>query len=654
MNIIDWKKGRGCMDKLYNLTIDTKLKTYQKIYGMKQFENNVVLNITLVQNSVPLDLSGCTVRLNYQNKNEVLLQMANIISEKEGKVRVTVLTKVLDTTGETPVDISVFDADQRKITSSTFVLVVQESIYNNDKIDEEELDLIQGIFNKEKERQAAEKKREENEVQREANDKIRDEKINKIEEDCEKCKEDVNTQIHKFDTQEKEKQANELERIENENLRKTDEQQRVKQENKREENETIRVTSETKRVESMGNIEKEWEEIKKDLGSSGGTGDMMKAIYDTNNDGKVDMANDSEKLGNIEASQYIRKNNNTTWGELNTHTENSTGKTDVLSLERPSIDDEILLTPFNKNFTTLDDTINRLGYGNLITLYDKDLSYIDKGGVYVIENLVNAPDIPPKNKRIYLVKAYVINSSASNIHYDIYSLGTGKMYTYNSQTKVYTDVYCEVPNHAADFYIDPINGDDDNTGEADSHIKTFKCLESRIPHIINKPITIHIVNNAPEGNNRLTLRNISVNYSGESIYVYEKVGLTIKSLVRNTMSNITLDNIRIPSSKQSINLENLTINSTWVYNCSPISFNRVYSKMFLEDTFGKFNLCSGQYFAENNSTMYISAHDNSSYPFEHKYGIVSSNMSRVIYTGDKPTGTSTDLIQQQGGTIKEE
>ena len=205
------------MDKIYNLIVDTKLKTYQKVYGMKQFENNVVLNIQLVQNGTPLDLTGCTVRLNYQNKNEVLLQMSNIIDETKGKVRVTVLTKVLDTIGETPVDISVFDSNQRKITSSTFVLVVQESIYNNDKIDEEELDLIQGIFTKEKERQQAENERKDNESKR-----ISDES------------ERVSNELLR-ENKEKERQVNELERIENENLRKTDEQQRVKQENKREE-----------------------------------------------------------------------------------------------------------------------------------------------------------------------------------------------------------------------------------------------------------------------------------------------------------------------------------------------------------------------------------------------------------------------------------
>lgn len=642
------------MDKIYNLIIDTKLKTYQKVYGMKQFENNVVLNIQLVQNGTPLDLTGCTVRLNYQNKNEVLLQMANIIDETKGKVRVTVLTKVLDTIGDTPVDISVFDEHQKKITSSTFVLVVQESIYSNDKIDEEELDLIQEIYSKEKERQEAETQREVNEKKREENEKIRDEKISQVEKDCQECKDEVNTQIHKFDTQEEERKANEIERISNENQRKTDEQQRVKQENTREENEKVRVTSETKRVESMGSIEKEWEEIKKDLGSTGGTGDMMKAVYDTNNDGIVDEAYNSARLDNTPASMYIKKEDNTTWQNININPAIATGDTPTIGLKRPSPTDKVLLEPFNANFTTIDDVMNRLGYGGLITLSDKSLTDITTGGVYMVDNLKNAPDIPPINKRRYLVKSYVVEASTKHIIYDIYSLGTGKMYTYNSQTKVYTDIYCEVPNHATDFYINPINGDDDNTGEADSHIKTFKCLESRIPHIINKPITITIVNNAPEGNNYLTLRNISVNYSRESINVYKKVGLTIKGLGRITMSNITLDNIRIPSDEQSINLENLTINTTWVYNCSPISFNSVYSKMYLEDTFGRFNLCSGQYFAENNSTMYISSHDNSSYSFEHKYGIVSSNMSRVIYTGTKPTGSVTDLIQQYGGTIKEE
>lgn len=35
-------------------------------------------------------------------------------------------------------------------------------------------------------------------------------------------------------------------------------------------------------------------------------GDMKKAVYDTNDDGKVDFSHDSEKLGGIEANQYVK------------------------------------------------------------------------------------------------------------------------------------------------------------------------------------------------------------------------------------------------------------------------------------------------------------------------------------------------------------
>ena len=38
--------------------------------------------------------------------------------------------------------------------------------------------------------------------------------------------------------------------------------------------------------------------------ANGGLGDMLKSIYDSNNNGKVDLAEDSEKLGGIIATNY--------------------------------------------------------------------------------------------------------------------------------------------------------------------------------------------------------------------------------------------------------------------------------------------------------------------------------------------------------------
>lgn len=633
------------MDKLYNLIVDTKLKTYQKVYGMKQYENNVVLNIQLVQNGTPLDLTGCTVRLNYQNKNEVLLQMANIIDEKQGKVRVTVLTKVLDTIGDTPVDISIFDEHQKKITSATFVLVVQESIYSNDKIDEEELDLIQDIYSKEKERQEAEIQREENEKKREENDKIRDDKIAKMEKDCQECKEEVNTQIHKFDTQEEERKANEIERINNENARKTDEQQRVKQENAREENEKVRVTSETKRVESMDTIEKEWEEIKKDLGSQGGTGDMMKAIYDTNNDGVVD---NSEKLGDVPASMYIQKQNKTTWQDINVNELMSTGDTPILSLSRPKVTDELLLKPLNDNFTKIDEAINKAGYGVLYNLYNVSLDEITTSGTYIVQNLKNAPDTPYVNHRLYLVKCYVTNLILNEKMYEIYSFGTGKRYSYDNRNNTYCDIPCTSSLQPTEIYIDSVNGNDDNIGYKEHPVKTWECAYSRIPKILTKPITIYFLSDMESP---IKLSNISNSR--------DERGMTPTFLQfqgnNHELNAFEISNCHVGGTSYGILIEQGNVKSDiTIVDSSPLLINHCEIKHIYCD----YSIVRtqhnkvGQYEAVNNSYICVMAHTDMD--ILNGYGCVASYGSHIFVTGTHPQGSTGEKSETYGGKVEYE
>lgn len=48
-----------------------------------------------------------------------------------------------------------------------------------------------------------------------------------------------------------------------------------------------------------------------------GAGDMAKSTYDTDADGKVNSAVDSDKLGGIVAANYIKTNDNATLGTIN-------------------------------------------------------------------------------------------------------------------------------------------------------------------------------------------------------------------------------------------------------------------------------------------------------------------------------------------------
>ncbi|KEH89548.1 hypothetical protein Z967_08140 [Clostridium novyi A str. 4540] len=155
------------MDKIFNLKIDTKNKSITTVTGLKQFDNNSILNITLLQNSLALDLSNCTVRLNFIREDKrVLLYMTDIVSAREGKVSIKLSPEVLEKSGLVKADISVFDSNLLKITSTTFNLKVDKAIYDDTYFTDKDLDLMQQEYVREKERQNNENNRKSNESNR--------------------------------------------------------------------------------------------------------------------------------------------------------------------------------------------------------------------------------------------------------------------------------------------------------------------------------------------------------------------------------------------------------------------------------------------------------------------------------------------------------
>ena len=345
------------MNKQFDLLIDTKRTGFNTVRGLKEGDNNAILNITLVQNSIPFDLTDLTVRINYKRPdNKIFLQMADIVDVTEGKIKVNILTKALENVGEIKADLSVFDKDNRKITSTTFSMFVDSSVYRNDYMEQEDLDLIQDIYSKEKERQSNEISRLREEARRVKSELNRQE-LEKRREIKEKERQENDTERQ---SNEDKRLKNEDERIRNELNRVGSEQIRFNSENKRQENEIGRVQAETTREanekarqeneikrekkhvflkETISNInkieqyntEKEYKKLNrvtyngssyeclKDCtgvepvnvehwiciahkGKDGdGAGDMVKSIYDKNNNGIVDKAEEamSVKWNNV-------------------------------------------------------------------------------------------------------------------------------------------------------------------------------------------------------------------------------------------------------------------------------------------------------------------------------------------------------------------
>ncbi|MBY6844880.1 BppU family phage baseplate upper protein [Clostridium botulinum] len=228
------------MDKPFNLLIDTKRTGFNAVRGLKQGDNNSVLNIILVQNSVPFDLTGTTIRINYKRPdNKIFLQMADITNATDGEVKINILTKALESIGEIKADLSIFDKDNRKITSATFSMFVDSSVYRNDYIDKEDLDLIQSIWVEEDKRIRAENERVKNEDNRKnvENARVESEENRKLEE------------IKRVDS-ENIRVENEAAREANENQRVENEKTRLENESKRAENEENRIAEESERVDA--------------------------------------------------------------------------------------------------------------------------------------------------------------------------------------------------------------------------------------------------------------------------------------------------------------------------------------------------------------------------------------------------------------------
>ncbi|WP_053070057.1 BppU family phage baseplate upper protein [Clostridium sp. K25] len=222
------------MDKIFNLRIDSKVGNINIVQGLKQFENNAILNITLLQNSLALDLTNCSVRINFLREDKkVMLYMADIVNAREGKVSIKLSPEVLRCHGTVKCDISVFDSNLLKITSATFNMKVDESIYSNDYyLNMKDFDIVQRMHIEEEKRIANENKRVESESARITDEKKRS-----------------NTEALRNE-KENERISNEEKRVKAESKRNEDEHTRSEAENKRKECESNRIDQEKIRIEN--------------------------------------------------------------------------------------------------------------------------------------------------------------------------------------------------------------------------------------------------------------------------------------------------------------------------------------------------------------------------------------------------------------------
>ena len=167
------------MSKNFRINLDLKRPECTPLSGFKQGDNLATINGVVLQDSIPYNLTGLTLRVNFKLPDgTVKYQAATLTNAAAGEFSLVVLSSILAKVGTVFADISVFE-DDKKITSSTFKMIVAESVYDNDAtIGQEEKDLLQQIIDAEAERVSAEKIRKSNEIVRIENEDVR--KANEI------------------------------------------------------------------------------------------------------------------------------------------------------------------------------------------------------------------------------------------------------------------------------------------------------------------------------------------------------------------------------------------------------------------------------------------------------------------------------------------
>jgi len=218
------------------LVLDFSKKNYNNTVLASQFDTlSRYVDITLIDNSVPVDITNHTVRI-YAKKPDGtrVFNDAEIIDATNGKVRVELTNQILAVTGLVECELTLYGTDGSIIASQKFYINVEKTLRDDSAIESTNeftalTKLIaenQQIKNEEAERITAENIRNSNENTRKSNENTRK-------------------------SNETERQNNEAKRISAESNRAAAETSRVSAENSRISNETERQNNEIIRQNTL-------------------------------------------------------------------------------------------------------------------------------------------------------------------------------------------------------------------------------------------------------------------------------------------------------------------------------------------------------------------------------------------------------------------
>lgn len=628
------------MEKQFNLLIDTKRTGFNTVRGLKQGDNNSVLDITLVQNSIPFDLTDLTIRINYKRPdNKIFLQIVDVVNAAEGKIKVNILTKALETAGEVKSDLSVFDKDNRKITSATFSMFVDASIYGNDYIEPEDLDLIQQIYSEEEKRIRQENEREINEKTRQSNENIRIENENvRKDRELERIRNEELRQEN-----EKTRESNELIRHKNEETRKTNETQRGNRENLREEQERVREYNEGQR-QAQENVREQNEELRKQTQA-----DMKNVIININEVKEYDNSKQYNKLNRVVYNGSCYECIEDTKGNV------PTDRKYWICIAQKGKDGkdgdgagDMLKENYDKNNNGVVDLAEKALSVEWVDVKNVPLNEIGK--VKSVngkdgEVVLNASDI--KTSREKSIEQELTDTRTVLLNLTTNKLDEGIFNDFKEDTEQRLDAIYREDTKSIMLYVDGVNGLDSNSGLSKSHpLLTLEKAFANIP-TVHPNVYIEIIGDI-QIKNDITLYNKFGN--GLNLKLYSNNGSSIKGTKKElyfdniawiTISDLIMDNVIVSSRLSSyVDVTKVTFKKQSFAVCAYMGGHVNVSNCTFENVSSAcIYACGGVIHSSDNVGTA-------------KFGLIAREGGVISKQGTQPTGTTANEYTTNGGVIR--
>lgn len=213
------------LNKSNRKTINVDSSNLVPIYTFKQEDDGVLL-LSLFKNSIPLDLTGQSIKLGIKRPNGTIVSIETLGEDNpftidQNNLDIKFKNSAFAIPGLCECDLELVDVNG-KMTTASFYITVNKKVVGDTNIQAtNDIAILNKIKLEEEKREAAEEDRANKEVSREKAESIRANSENT--------------------------------RIENENLRKSNEETRVSNENARVTNEEARKTKENERLENENN-----------------------------------------------------------------------------------------------------------------------------------------------------------------------------------------------------------------------------------------------------------------------------------------------------------------------------------------------------------------------------------------------------------------